>query len=159
MKNFTGSHQRFRSAIGACLLLQTIFTILNSYLCVDFCRTKLIVLCVSGAVICSVVGIACWFGRVPGSTSSNASKSTQNREDFLPGTAPWLNLHLPAYTVPRHYDLVLYPDFYGTNSVFYGNVTIEIDIKQATWYLLVHIKDLNVKGRPDKMIQHLHNYF
>ncbi|KAF6020004.1 hypothetical protein EB796_021664 [Bugula neritina] len=108
-------------------------------------KTKLIVLCVSGAVICSVVGIACWFGRVPGSTSSNASKSTQNREDFLPGTAPWLNLHLPAYTVPRHYDLVLYPDFYGTNSVFYGNVTIEIDIKQATWYLLVHIKDLNVK--------------
>ena len=45
-----------------------------------------------------------------------------------------------------HYDLTLYPNFYGDAAEFYGNVTIEIDVKQATRYLLVHIKRLNTKG-------------
>lgn len=109
--------------------------------------------------MCSVVGIACWFGRGPTVASADADGSNAGGvkeittstpaspvTDFLPETAPWLNLHLPSYTVPRHYDLTLYPDFYGSNEMFYGNVTIEIDIKQATWYLLVHIKELQVQG-------------
>lgn len=62
-----------------------------------------------------------------------------------------MNLHLPKYTVPIHYDLTLYPDFYGDNSEFYGNVTIEIDVKQATQYLMVHIKYLDCKGESSRL--------
>lgn len=93
-------------------------------------------------MICTVVGIACWFGK----PNTNEHSTNTTTKPFLPGTAPWENLYLPSYTVPKHYDLTLHPDFYEDNAKFYGNVTIEIDVKQATWHLLVHIKKLDVEG-------------
>lgn len=109
-----------------------------------------------------MVGIACWFGRGPPAsdtsgvsgqsgtpvpTSPPPAPSSTTGTGFLPGTEPWLNLYLPKSTIPIHYDLTLYPDFYGDNAEFYGNVTIEIDVTQASRHLLVHIKRLDCKGK------------
>ena len=120
-------------------------------------RVKLGVLCIAGAIAIAVVGVACWYGRGnstqaassdgTGDTGNPSGQAGGRSDDFLPGTAPWTNLYLPKYTIPIHYDLTLYPDFYGDHAEFYGNVTIEIDVKQATQYLLVHIKYLNCKGK------------
>lgn len=104
------------------------------------------VICLVAVVVCVVIGVSTWYGR--GALVPPADKSSVvEPRDFLPGTEPWKNLHLPSYTIPRHYDLTLYPDFYGSNDQFYGNITMEIDIKQATYYLLVHYKYLNMKGK------------
>lgn len=114
------------------------------------CRSYAAGICVFFVITCVVIGLGCWYGRGAQieecSQDSGHASAHDDQEDFLPDTAPWENLRLPSYTVPVHYDLRLYPDFYGENAEFYGNVTIEIDIKQATRYLLVHIKKLNVKG-------------
>ena len=122
-----------------------------------FFRVKLGVVCIAGAIAIAVVGVACWYGRGnstqaassdgTGDTGNPSGQAGGRGDDFLPGTAPWTNLYLPKYTIPIHYDLTLYPDFYGDHAEFYGNVTIEIDVKQATQYLLVHIKYLNCKGK------------
>ncbi|KAK2157987.1 hypothetical protein LSH36_179g02017 [Paralvinella palmiformis] len=57
---------------------------------------------------------------------------------------PWLDVFLPDYMAPVHYDLYQFPDFYHDGNVFYGWETIEIRIDAETKHLLVHIKDMNV---------------
>lgn len=117
-------------------------------------RTVVYLACVLAIVACIAIGLGTWYGRGASAESGTISEvkettikpSPSDDTDFSVGTAPWENLHLPCYTVPRHYELTLYPDFYGQSSTFYGNVTIEIDVKQATYHLLVHIKDLTVNG-------------
>lgn len=107
-------------------------------------------------VCCVAIGLGCWFGsgaaiNTPVNQGSDAGQikppKPESEDDFLPGTAPWENLRLPLYTVPQHYDLTLYPDFYEENSWFYGNVTIEVDILQNTQHLMVHIKQMNCTGK------------
>ena len=57
---------------------------------------------------------------------------------------PWKELRLSRNVIPVHYAITLYPDFYGDNAWFYGNETIEIDIKGQTKYILIHINYLNI---------------
>jgi hypothetical protein len=57
---------------------------------------------------------------------------------------PWTNHRLPHNLIPDHYDLQLFPDFYNDHSVFYGNVSIRLNVTIATNFVLVHIKDMNI---------------
>ena len=57
---------------------------------------------------------------------------------------PWKDLRLPRSVIPVHYDIMLYPDFYGDNAWFYGNETIEIDIREPANHILVHVNYLNI---------------
>ncbi|XP_067944536.1 glutamyl aminopeptidase-like [Watersipora subatra] len=119
---------------------------------VTLSKGKLIAIFLAGALVCVGVGLGCWYGKPSGGTSNQSKQTEQttslvpsDEDDFPPGTAPWLNLHLPSYTVPKHYDLTLYPNFYESNERFEGNVTIEIEVRQAAWHLLVHIKRLDTE--------------
>ena len=60
------------------------------------------------------------------------------------GAGPWRNLRLPKFVIPIHYDIVLFPDFYGNNSWFYGNETVEIFIAKETNTILIHAHLLNI---------------
>ena len=62
----------------------------------------------------------------------------------LPEDGPWRTLRLPSFIVPIHYDITLYPDFYGDHGWFYGNETVEIQIQQATNVILIHANFLNI---------------
>lgn len=57
---------------------------------------------------------------------------------------PWKDLRLPRSVIPVHYDIMLYPDFYGDKGWFYGNETIEIDIREPANHILVHVNYLNI---------------
>ena len=57
---------------------------------------------------------------------------------------PWLSLRLPDYQNPLHYDITLYPDFYDDHGTFYGNETVDIEIKQTTKFLLIHVYRLTI---------------
>lgn len=100
-----------------------------------------------------VVGVLVWYfipkcdGSDPSSEKISGDGSTTPPVPTTPGfseTEPWKNLRLPRYIVPLHYDLTLYPDFYGDNGWFYGNVTVEIKINKDTDYVLIHFNYLNI---------------
>lgn len=57
---------------------------------------------------------------------------------------PWLSLRLPDYQVPLHYDIALYPDFYDDHGTFYGNETVDVEVKQKTKFLLIHVYRLTI---------------
>jgi len=61
---------------------------------------------------------------------------------------PWLSTRLPRHTVPLHYDLTLFPDFYHphqNDARFYGNVSILINVtRNPTRYLVVHANRLTI---------------
>ncbi|KAL4239647.1 hypothetical protein ACF0H5_000454 [Mactra antiquata] len=57
---------------------------------------------------------------------------------------PWKNLRLPKYVIPMHYDITLYPNFYGNNGWFYGNETVDINVTQSTRFILIHANFLNI---------------
>lgn len=60
---------------------------------------------------------------------------------------PWKTLRLPTDKyIPIHYELDLFPDFYEDEETFYGNVTIEVAIKQNTNVIMVHILYLNISS-------------
>lgn len=57
---------------------------------------------------------------------------------------PWKNLRLPHDVMPIHYDITLYPDFYGNNGWFYGNETAELNVTKPTKVILIHTNYMNV---------------
>lgn len=69
---------------------------------------------------------------------------TTSVQTTLDPAEPWKNLRLPSHIVPIHYDITLYPNFYEDNGWFYGNETVELDIKQSTRYILIHANFLNI---------------
>lgn len=75
-----------------------------------------------------------------GETTTVSGQSTT----VIPADEPWRNLRLPNYIVPIHYDITLYPDFYDDHGWFYGNETVEIEIKQTTNVILIHTNFLNI---------------
>nr|KAG5690867.1 hypothetical protein BaRGS_028899 [Batillaria attramentaria] len=52
---------------------------------------------------------------------------------------PWLGLRLPDSQHAVHYDITLYPDFYDDHGSFYGNETVDIEIRRKTKFLLIHV--------------------
>ncbi|XP_041364193.1 glutamyl aminopeptidase-like [Gigantopelta aegis] len=93
-----------------------------------------------------IVGILVWyFVHTANCNSANITdKNTGNESANFSQKEPWKNLRLPRYIVPLHYDLTLYPDFYGNNGWFYGNETIEIDVRKDTKFILIHYKYMNI---------------
>ena len=57
---------------------------------------------------------------------------------------PWKELRLPRTVIPVHYEITLYPDFYDNNAWFYGNETVEIDVRQPTRHVMIHVNYLNI---------------
>uniref|UniRef100_A0A0B7BBW7 Aminopeptidase n=1 Tax=Arion vulgaris TaxID=1028688 RepID=A0A0B7BBW7_9EUPU len=59
---------------------------------------------------------------------------------------PWLSLRMLRDVLPVHYNITMYPDFYGDHGEFYGNETIEVQVNKPTRYFLVHVHNnfLNV---------------
>ena len=57
---------------------------------------------------------------------------------------PWQNPFLPNYTIPVHYNLSFYPDFYFNGSTFTGTADIVINITKNTPHLIVHYKQMNI---------------
>ena len=103
-----------------------------------------------------IVGVVVW--KI---TDSNCSSGSTGDGTGLPvvgdqtTTAPkqttitvnnqlWARLRLPDYIVPIHYEITLYPDFYGDHGWFYGNETVEIEIQQVTNVILIHTNFLNI---------------
>lgn len=62
----------------------------------------------------------------------------------LGSRAVWDNPRLPPHVVPLHYSVTLYPVFAGNDSVFYGNESLILFVRNATRHILLHSKRLNV---------------
>jgi len=52
------------------------------------------------------------------------------------------NVRLPEHLIPLHYDLYLHPDL--ETGLFTGQVTIHIEARKTSDYLLAHTKDLDI---------------
>ena len=89
-------------------------------------------------------------GQLKLTTEAPAHTDTSTHSDTLGTTTvpfedgPWKDLRLPRTVIPVHYVITLYPDFYGDNAWFYGNETVEIDIKEETKHILIHVNFLNI---------------
>ncbi|KAK7111325.1 hypothetical protein V1264_010979 [Littorina saxatilis] len=78
------------------------------------------------------------------STGVRAPTTTREPTPEEIAAKPWLSLRLPEYQVPLHYDITLYPDFYGDHGTFYGNETVDVEVKQTTRFLLIHVYKLTI---------------
>lgn len=94
-------------------------------------------------VVPVIVGVLVWyFTRQNCKENATAAASTTN--PAVSETGPWTNLRLPKSIVPVHYDITLYPDFYDKNGWFYGNETIELEVKQTTSFIMIHFYFMNI---------------
>ncbi len=71
-------------------------------------------------------------------------KTTTEQPPGEPG--PWQNGFLPTHTIPVHYNLSLSPDFYYDGNTYTGVVDIDIHVTEATQYLILHYKMMNITG-------------
>lgn len=55
---------------------------------------------------------------------------------------PWSNIRLPENVRPSEYHLWLYPNL--SSGIFYGRVTIIIDVTSVQSYIAVHIKEVQI---------------
>ncbi|XP_064595580.1 glutamyl aminopeptidase-like [Liolophura sinensis] len=78
-----------------------------------------------------------------GGRESTTEATPSSSTGPIPGK-PWTYLRLPTFIRPLHYDLTLYPDFYEDHGWFYGNETIEIEIRQDTRFILIHYNQMNM---------------
>ena len=58
------------------------------------------------------------------------------------GPEPWYQVRLPDNVLPVHYDLYLHPNL--TTDTFQGNVSILVEVTEATQYVLVHINEMTI---------------
>lgn len=59
-----------------------------------------------------------------------------------PGTGIWWNVRLPKHITPKHYDVTIFVDL--KKFLFNGYVSILIEVKEPTEYILVHTNKLAV---------------
>ena len=83
-------------------------------------------------------------GHRGGSTEAQPPTTTRAPTPEEIAAKPWLSLRLPDYQVPLHYDITLYPDFYDDHGTFYGNETVDVEVKQKTKFLLIHVYRLTI---------------
>lgn len=58
------------------------------------------------------------------------------------GPEPWYQVRLPSNVIPVHYDLYLHPNL--TTDTFKGNVTVLVEVREPTEYILIHINEMTV---------------
>lgn len=58
------------------------------------------------------------------------------------GPEPWYKVRLPDNVSPLHYDIFLHPNL--TTETFEGSVSIVVDVKEPTEYILIHINEMNI---------------
>ena len=58
----------------------------------------------------------------------------------------WWNVRLPDNIVPDHYDVVLYIDL--KKLVFFGDVSILVNVTKPTENVLVHVNKMNITQSP-----------
>ncbi|KAH3863357.1 glutamyl aminopeptidase-like [Dreissena polymorpha] len=83
---------------------------------------------------------------VPTSAPLQTTNSTLSGKLTTPPfeDGPWKTLRLPGTVLPVHYNLTMFPDFYDNASTFYGNVSIELQVKEATQLFMVHVLFLDI---------------
>ncbi|XP_026067931.1 endoplasmic reticulum aminopeptidase 2-like [Carassius auratus] len=74
------------------------------------------------------------------SSDSNSPAGDNLATNGLP--FPWSKVRLPNYIVPVHYHLLIHPNL--TTLMFNGSVTIEIDVKNNTNWVVLHSKNLKI---------------
>ncbi|KAK0041697.1 glutamyl aminopeptidase-like isoform X2 [Biomphalaria pfeifferi] len=107
----------------------------------------LLIVVIVGAVVWKVTKDAYQVGTVSGLNDKTAlpdlttppatRKTTYSSEELR--QKPWLSLRMPRNVLPIHYDIIMFPDFYGNGSTFYGNETIELQITSPTQFILLHV--------------------
>ncbi len=74
-----------------------------------------------------------------------AAKGSSTKEPEDPGEpGPWQNPFLPNHTIPVHYNLSFYPDFYYDGHTFTGTADIVLNITEPTQYIIVHYKMMDI---------------
>ncbi|XP_006626843.3 endoplasmic reticulum aminopeptidase 2 [Lepisosteus oculatus] len=81
--------------------------------------------------------LAAWFQLMLVCKGSSNETMATNGQLF-----PWNKMRLPRSIVPNHYDLLIHPNLTTLN--FTGSVTIEVDVKHSTSYVILHSKDLGI---------------
>ena len=78
--------------------------------------------------------------------STPAPTTTTTPGPTTPGTEVWWNVRLPDNIVPDHYDVVLYIDL--KKLVFFGDVSILVNVTKPTENVLVHVNKMNITQSP-----------
>ena len=77
-----------------------------------------------------------------GDGQTDGIQTTTEEPPGEPG--PWQDGFLPEHTIPLHYNLSLFPDFYYDGNTYTGKVDIDILVTKATQYLILHYKMMNI---------------
>ncbi|BFZ03563.1 hypothetical protein BsWGS_06602 [Bradybaena similaris] len=119
-------------------------------------KRPLIIVTVVFIIIVIIVGVVTWkitkdafenqphVAEVTQTEAPRLTPATASTQDITPSpqeiqAKPWLSLRMLRHVLPVHYDIVMYPDFYGDHGDFYGNETIELQVLEPTRYFLVHV--------------------
>ncbi|KAL9985945.1 hypothetical protein ACROYT_G008402 [Oculina patagonica] len=77
-----------------------------------------------------------------GTSKPKIQVSTSVPSPSTPGTEIWWNVRLPKHVTPKHYDVTILVDL--KKFLFNGHVSIVIDVKEPTEYVLVHTNKMTV---------------
>ena len=100
-----------------------------------------------------VISLIAAFARSGTPLCSNSTASSSHEDDRSsnqPAVAiatngesfPWNNIRLPESIVPVKYDLFMWPNL--TMFQFNGNVSVLLDVKKSTDFIIFHCKELTV---------------
>ncbi len=109
---------------------------------ITFSRRQLLIVAIVVALL--LLGVGLLAGLLGRQSRTDCPTTLSSQADGLDSSKPWINQRLPLSIIPDHYDLTLYPDFYDDHESFYGNVTIRLNLTLDSYYVLVHIKALDV---------------
>ncbi|CAL1528268.1 unnamed protein product [Lymnaea stagnalis] len=68
---------------------------------------------------------------------------------------PWLSLRMSRDVLPVHYDITMFPDFYGTAGQFYGNETVEVIVAHPTRHFLLHVHTLYMNVTRSQLVDNV----
>ncbi|XP_061173460.1 endoplasmic reticulum aminopeptidase 2-like [Saccostrea echinata] len=79
-------------------------------------------------------------------------KNTTSEDSIADKHLPWKHFRLPSSVLPSEYDIFLHPNL--TEGTFSGKVSIKCRVVQATNFLVLHSKDLNISDVTVKSSTH-----